>query len=82
MTWVDVPGDRLKEPEITFEDFKKSLRNSRPSVSPSDIQQHIKFTEEFGQEVKKIIFFSTLEINILKNLKRVKCVYVILNFCF
>jgi len=50
MTWVDVPGDRLKEPEITFEDFKKSLRNSRPSVSPSDIQQHIKFTEEFGQE--------------------------------
>lgn len=62
MTWVDVPGDRLKEPEITFEDFKKSLRNSRPSVSPSDIQQHIKFTEEFGQEVKKIIFFSTCKL--------------------
>ena len=57
MTWVEVPGDRLKEPEITFEDFKKSLRNSRPSVSPSDIKQHVKFTEDFGQEVKKIIFF-------------------------
>jgi vacuolar protein-sorting-associated protein 4 len=50
MTWVDIPGDKLKEPEITFEDFKKSLRNSRPSVSPDDIKQHIKFTEEFGQE--------------------------------
>jgi hypothetical protein len=51
MTWMEVPGDRLKEPEITFQDFIKSLKNARPSVSNEDITRHIKFTEEFGQEV-------------------------------
>jgi len=50
MTWMEVPGDRLKEPEITFNDFIKSLKNARPSVSHDDITRHIKFTEEFGQE--------------------------------
>jgi len=50
MTWIQVEGSKLKEPEINFNDFLKSLKSSRPSVSPSDIQQHIKFTEEFGQE--------------------------------
>jgi len=50
MTWVDVEGSKLKEPEITFNDFLKSLKSQRPSVGPNDIQQQIKFTEEFGQE--------------------------------
>jgi len=50
MTWMDVPGDRLLEPQIGFPDFIKSLKSSRPSVSHDDIQQHIKFTEDFGQE--------------------------------
>jgi len=50
MTWVDVDGSKLKEPEITFNDFLKSLKSSKPSVGPNDIQQHVKFTEDFGQE--------------------------------
>jgi len=50
MTWIQVEGSRLKEPEITFNDFLKSLKSVRPSVSQSDIVQHVKFTEEFGQE--------------------------------
>jgi len=50
MTWVNVEGSKLKEPEITFADFLKSLKSSKPSVGPSDIQQHIKFTDDFGQE--------------------------------
>jgi vacuolar protein-sorting-associated protein 4 len=50
MTWVNVDGSKLKEPEITFEDFKKSLKSTRPSVSQADIEQHIKFTQDFGQE--------------------------------
>jgi len=50
MTWMDVPGDRLLEPQIGFPDFIKSLKSARPSVSHDDIQQHIKFTEDFGQE--------------------------------
>ncbi len=51
MTWIEVEGSKLKEPEISFNDFLKSLKQIRPSVSPSDITEHIKFTEEFGQEV-------------------------------
>lgn len=51
MTWMDVDGSKLKEPEITLNDFLKSLKTIRPSVSGEDIQQHIKFTEDFGQEV-------------------------------
>lgn len=50
MTWVQVEGSKLKEPEITFQDFLKSLKQTRPSVSHDDITRHIKFTEEFGQE--------------------------------
>jgi len=50
MTWVDVEGEKLKEPEISFNDVMKSLRSSKPSVSKDDIMEHIKFTNEFGQE--------------------------------
>jgi len=50
MTWIDVDGSKLKEPEISFSDFLKSLKSTRPSVSTDDIGQHIKFTEDFGQE--------------------------------
>jgi len=50
MTWTQVDGNKLKEPEVTYNDFLKTLKTTRPSVSPKDIQDHIKFTEEFGQE--------------------------------
>lgn len=50
MTWVQVEGSKLKEPEICFQDFLKSLKQTKPSVSHEDITRHIKFTEEFGQE--------------------------------
>lgn len=60
MTWIDVDGSKLKEPEITFNDFVKSLKSSKPSVGETDIQQHIKFTEEFGQEV--IISFKWINV--------------------
>jgi len=50
MTWVQVDGNKLKEPEITYADFMKTLKQVRPSVSPDDLGKHIKFTEEFGQE--------------------------------
>lgn len=50
MTWIQVDGKKLKEPEITFKDFMSSLKSSRPSVSHDDIKQHVKFTQEFGQE--------------------------------
>lgn len=50
MTWIQVEGSKLKEPEISFSDFQRSLKTVRPSVSSSDITEHVKFTQDFGQE--------------------------------
>ena len=59
MTWMDVPGDKLLEPlvrqgkkyrrlltllQISYNDFLKSIKNTRPSVSPADLVLHEKFT--------------------------------------
>jgi vacuolar protein-sorting-associated protein 4 len=46
----------IKEPEmvlplpVTRLDFLKALRTARPSVSQKDIEQHLEFTRDFGQE--------------------------------
>lgn len=50
MTWMEVPGPKLKEPVVTYNDVLMSLATQRPSVSDQDIQQHEKFTADFGQE--------------------------------
>ncbi|SAL95361.1 hypothetical protein [Absidia glauca] len=50
MTWVDIEPERLLEPELTLHDFLKAARNSRPSVNGADINQHVAFTDGFGQE--------------------------------
>lgn len=51
---MQVEGEKLKEPEITFNDFLKTLKQIRPSVSTADIADHIKFTNDFGQEVSSL----------------------------
>lgn len=50
MSWQDIDTDELKEPELTIKDFIKSIKNNRPTVNQSDIGNHTKFTEDFGQE--------------------------------
>lgn len=50
MNWTQVDGDDLLEPELSLQDFLKSLQTTRPTVSDRDIAEHIKFTSEFGQE--------------------------------
>lgn len=50
MRWTDIEGDDLLEPILCLQDFVKSLQTVRPSVSDSDIGEHVKFTTEFGQE--------------------------------
>ncbi|KAG8342456.1 MIT (microtubule interacting and transport) domain [Trypanosoma vivax] len=46
----------ISEPEklmplpVTMQDFLKALHTSKPSVSEADIEQHVKFTQDFGQE--------------------------------
>ncbi|CCW59737.1 unnamed protein product [Phytomonas sp. EM1] len=48
--------DEITDPEllvplpVTKMDFLKALRTTKPSVSDADIEQHTKFTAEFGQE--------------------------------
>ena len=50
MTWMEVPWDKLLEPQISFSDFQNSLNNTRPTVNESDLKQFVKFTEDFGQK--------------------------------
>lgn len=50
ISWQDIDTDELKEPDLTIKDFIKSIKNNRPTVNASDINNHIKFTEDFGQE--------------------------------
>ncbi|KAJ2123332.1 Vacuolar protein sorting-associated protein 4 [Coemansia sp. RSA 2131] len=50
MTWSDVQGDELWEPDLTLTDFLKAVKNSRPTVNSEDLSKHVKFTDDFGQE--------------------------------
>lgn len=49
-TLMDVSPADLHVPEVTRQDFEKALAHSKPSVSEKDISDHVKFTQEFGQE--------------------------------
>lgn len=50
MTWMDVEGEQLLEPPLTFKDFLRAVETSRPTVNESDLEQQRKFTDDFGQE--------------------------------
>eukprot|EP01112_Ceratiomyxa_fruticulosa_P008957 TRINITY_DN232_c0_g1_i1.p1 TRINITY_DN232_c0_g1~~TRINITY_DN232_c0_g1_i1.p1 ORF type:complete len:440 (+),score=107.82 TRINITY_DN232_c0_g1_i1:271-1590(+) len=50
MSWVDVPGNKLKEPIITINDFLRSLKTNRPTVNQKDLEKYIEWTSEFGQD--------------------------------
>jgi len=50
MTWMEVDGEKLKEPEIDMKDFLKSLKVLKPSVGEEDVREHVKWTSEYGQE--------------------------------
>ncbi|EGC37961.1 hypothetical protein DICPUDRAFT_46137 [Dictyostelium purpureum] len=50
MTWVDIEGSQLKEPEITLADCLKSIRAIKPSVNKADLERYVEFTNDFGQD--------------------------------
>jgi vacuolar protein-sorting-associated protein 4 len=50
MNWMKVESHQLKEPDLTVKDFEKAIKVSRPTVNKDDIDQHTKFTNDFGQE--------------------------------
>jgi len=49
-TWMDIEGECLVPPIVTKSNFVRSVRNTRPTVNKEEIEKHIQFTEEFGQE--------------------------------
>jgi len=48
MTWVDVPSEKLAEPQVTMEDMKTALKNTKPSVNKDDLKKLETFAEDFG----------------------------------
>ncbi|KAG5490305.1 hypothetical protein JKF63_00425 [Porcisia hertigi] len=51
MSVADITEPQLLMPmPVTKEDFIRALRTSKPSVNGEDIDRHIKFTADFGQE--------------------------------
>jgi len=50
LSWTDVDGTKLKEPVITYNDFLKSLRTTRPTVNQKDLTKYAEWTSEYGQE--------------------------------
>lgn len=50
MGLMDVKPDLLRCPDVCADDFMQALARIKPSVNEDDITDHIKWTEEFGQD--------------------------------
>ncbi|KAL0228360.1 hypothetical protein RCL1_004503 [Eukaryota sp. TZLM3-RCL] len=50
MSLFDIEPSKLTLSPVTVDDFLLSLKKIKPSVSSQDIEQHIVWTEQFGQE--------------------------------
>jgi len=50
MTWMDVPGDKLKEPLVDMGDMLKSLATQKPTVNEEDLKKLEDFRNDFGQD--------------------------------
>lgn len=50
MTLMKCPPEQLKAPDVDVSDYMQALANVKPSVNEDDIKDHVKWTEEFGQD--------------------------------
>ena len=50
MTWVNVPGEKLKEPLVSFTDMLRSLATQKPTVNADDMKKLEDFRNDFGQD--------------------------------
>lgn len=50
MSWIDLDGEQLLEPELLVSDFVKATMSARPSVNLDDVQKYTEWTNDFGQE--------------------------------
>ena len=47
---MDIVPAELRCPPVSLDDFMQALARIKPSVNEADIAEHIKWTEEFGQD--------------------------------
>ena len=50
MDWTLLDSDQLMEPKLVMDDFLKSLGKVKASVAATDIERHVAFTKEFGED--------------------------------
>merc|ERR1711997_594126 len=50
MTWVNVPGEKLKEPLVSYQDMLRSLATQKPAVNADDMKKLEDFRNDFGQD--------------------------------
>lgn len=50
MSWMNVPGDKMMIPRVSYRDLVKALSTTRPATSDEDLAQQQQFTDQFGQE--------------------------------
>ncbi|KGG50338.1 vacuolar protein sorting-associated protein 4 [Mitosporidium daphniae] len=50
MNWTLLNSGQLMEPQLVMDDFLKSLGRVKASVSFADIEKHLEFTKEFGED--------------------------------
>ena len=50
MTLMDVVPAELECPPVSMDDFMSALSRIRPSVCDKDIEDHVTWTSEFGQD--------------------------------
>lgn len=49
-TWLTVEPDMLMEPPVSYRDMLHALNSTKPSTNAADIDEHQKWTTEFGTE--------------------------------
>lgn len=50
MTLMDVPGENLAVPAITYDDFASVMQRTKASVAPEELVRYEEWTQEFGEE--------------------------------
>ena len=50
MDLMSIKPDQLRCPPVGMDDFMAAVAKIKPSVNEDDIKEHIKWTEEFGQD--------------------------------
>ena len=49
-SWMDIPGDKLREPEVDFNMILRSLTSQKKTVNDEDLEKLSKFAADFGQD--------------------------------